>query len=147
MAHTQLGKDVKLGPLSVEPKAVPKDCGQRCTTVGGAGGVLRDATSSTAAKPPKMRRLGLVPTCRRWICDTQCPQSSRNARRILLLCPVKQSLAPLLWNILMSPAHHLVLRLRGGVQVFVKTLTGKTITLFSFTPSAKTTPLHNNNAF
>ena len=42
---------------------------------------------------------------------------------------MKQSLAPLLWNILMSPAHHLVLRLRGGVQVFVKTLTGKTITL------------------
>ena len=33
------------------------------------------------------------------------------------------------WNILMSPAHHLVLHLRAGMQVFVKTLTGKTITL------------------
>ena len=121
---------MKLGPLSVEPKAVPKDCGQRCTTVGGPrGGVLRDATSSTAAKPRKMRRLGLEPTRRRWICAAQCPQSSRNARRIWLLCPVKQSLAPLLWNILMSPALHLVLRLRGGMQVFVKTLTGKIITL------------------
>ena len=114
---------------------------------GAGGGVRHDATSSTAAKPLKMRRLGLEPTCRRWIFATQCPQSSRNARRILLLCPMKQSLAPLLWNILMSPAHHLVLRLRGGVQVFVKTLTGKTITLFSFKPSDKTTPPYNNNAF
>ena len=35
-----------------------------------------DATSSTAAKPRKMRRLGLDPTRRRWICAAQFPQSS-----------------------------------------------------------------------
>ena len=71
---------MKLGPLSVEPKAVPKDCGQRCTTVGGAGGVLRDATSSAAAKPRKMRRLGLEQTRLRRIRAAQCPQSFRDAR-------------------------------------------------------------------
>ena len=88
-----------------------------------------DATSSTAAKPRKMRRLGLEPTRRRRICAVSCPKSFRNAPRIPLVCPKKQSLPPLLWNILMSPEHHLVLRLRGGMQVFVKTLNGKTITL------------------
>ncbi len=36
-----------------------------------------DATSSTAAKPLKMRRLGLEPTCCRWIRTAQCPQNFR----------------------------------------------------------------------
>ena len=74
-------KLLKLGPLSVEPKAVPKDCGQHCTTVGGPrGGVLRDATSSTAAKPRKMRRLGLEQTRLRRIRAAQSPRSFRDAR-------------------------------------------------------------------
>merc|ERR1711868_235260 len=33
------------------------------------------------------------------------------------------------YNIQKEPTLHLVLRLRGGMQIFVKTLTGKTITL------------------
>src|SRR5690242_4874147 len=33
------------------------------------------------------------------------------------------------YNILKDATLHLVLRLRGGMQIFVKTLTGKTITL------------------
>ncbi len=40
-----------------------------------------DATSPTAAKPRKMRRLGLEPTRRRWICAAQCPQSFRNKKK------------------------------------------------------------------
>ncbi len=35
------------------------------------------------------------------------------------------------YNIQKESTLHLVLRLRGGMQIFVKTLTGKTITLVS----------------
>ena len=46
-----------------------------------------DATSPTAAKPRKMRRLDLEPTHRRWICAAQCPQSFRDRRKSVLLRP------------------------------------------------------------
>ena len=48
-----------------------------------------DATSSTAAKPRKMRRLGLDPTRRRWICAAQFPQSFRTATCLSLLPHVR----------------------------------------------------------
>src|SRR5438552_1273502 len=48
------------------------------------------------------------------------------------------------YNIQKESTLHLVLRLRGGMQIFVKTLTGKTITLevrFSFVPFLSFPPL------
>ena len=44
--------------------------------------MLRDATSSTAAKPRKMRRLGLEQTRLRRIRAAQSPRSFRDARRM-----------------------------------------------------------------
>ena len=46
------------------------------------------------------------------------------------------------YNIQKESTLHLVLRLRGGMQIFVKTLTGKTITLKSnlLTPSITSNP-------
>merc|ERR1712182_104612 len=43
------------------------------------------------------------------------------------------------YNIQKESTLHLVLRLRGGMQIFVKTLTGKTITLRSRAPTPSTT--------
>ena len=43
------------------------------------------------------------------------------------------------YNIQKESTLHLVLRLRGGMQIFVKTLTGKTITLEVERPTRSTT--------
>ena len=50
-------------------------------------------------------------------------------RNINFLIPMETNIVFLLPNIVRRSTLHLVLRLRGGMQIFVKTLTGKTITL------------------
>ena len=50
-------------------------------------------------------------------------------RNINFPIPMESNIVFLLPNIVRRSTLHLVLRLRGGMQIFVKTLTGKTITL------------------
>ena len=55
--------------------------------------------------------------------------SSASSKSITLMANQRVSIRALPTDIQKESTLHLVLRLRGGMQIFVKTLTGKTITL------------------